>query len=151
MNLEADRLENKLDTKIMNRSHSFWSLGFFASGITGALFSQMQISPFINFSLSLVICSIFTFLFCARYKPASKRENPSKSNNVFVYDTKLDKFYHSVLLPINNNCPMVYIHKDYIYLLGGEGGSGCALGQVYGQHLTMFLRARITISPEHET
>ena len=73
------------------------------------------------------------------------------SNNVFVYDTKLDKFYHSDLLPINNNCPMVYIHKDYIYLLGGEGGSGCAFGQVYGQHLTMFLRARITISPEHET
>ena len=45
----------------------------------------------------------------------------------------------------------IYIHKDYIYLLGGEGGSGCAFGQVYGQHLTMFLRARITISPEHET
>ena len=67
VNLEADRLENKLDTKIMNRSHSFWSLGFFASGITGALFSQMQISPFINFSLSLVICSIFTFVFCAKY------------------------------------------------------------------------------------
>mgnify|MGYP005718499421 FL=1 len=43
VNLEADRLENKLDTKIMNRSHSFWSLGFFASGITGALFSQIQI------------------------------------------------------------------------------------------------------------
>ena len=88
VNLEADRLENKLDTKIMNRSHSFWSLGFFASGITGALFSQMQISPFINFSLSLVICSIFTFVFCAKYQPASKRDNPSKSKSVFVYPTK---------------------------------------------------------------
>ena len=88
VSLEADRLENKLDTKIMNRSHSFWSLGFFASGITGALFSQMQISPFINFSLSLVICSIFTFVFCAKYQPASKRDNPSKSKSVFVYPTK---------------------------------------------------------------
>ena len=88
VNLEADRLENKLGIKIMNRSHSFWSLGFFTSGITGALFSQMQISPFINFSLSLVICSIFTFAFCLRYQPANKRDNPSKSKTVFVYPTK---------------------------------------------------------------
>lgn len=67
------------------------------------------------------------------------------SNNVFVYDTKLNKFYHSDLLPINNNCPMVYIHKDYIYLLGGEGGSGCVFGKLYGQHLTLFMRAKIKV------
>ena len=40
---------------------------------------------------------------------------------------------------------MVYIHKDYLYVLGGEGGSGCVLGKLYGQHLNMFIRARITI------
>ena len=67
------------------------------------------------------------------------------SNNVFAYDTKLDKFLFSDPLPINNNCPMVYIHKDYLYVLGGEGGSGCVLGKLYGQHLNMFIRARITI------
>ena len=43
------------------------------------------------------------------------------SNNVFVYDTKLDKFYHSDLLPINNNCPMcIYIKIIYIYLVVKE-------------------------------
>ena len=31
VNLEADRIEYKISKKIMNRSHSFWSLGFFCS------------------------------------------------------------------------------------------------------------------------
>jgi hypothetical protein len=67
------------------------------------------------------------------------------SNNVFVFDTKLNKFLYSDPLPLNNNCPMVYIHNDYIYILGGEGGSGCALGTLYGQHLNMFIRAKILL------
>ena len=43
VNLEADRVEYHIDKRIMNRSHSFWSLGFFTAGLFGALFSQVQI------------------------------------------------------------------------------------------------------------
>ncbi len=32
VNLEADRIEHQAGTRIMNRSHGFWSIGFFAGG-----------------------------------------------------------------------------------------------------------------------
>ena len=88
VNLEADRIEYKISKKIMNRSHSFWSLGFFCSGLTGALFSQMKVSPFINFSLSLFLGTFLTILFCSKYKPADERPNSSVNNSLFVKPTK---------------------------------------------------------------
>ena len=88
VNLEADRIEYKTSKKIMNRSHSFWSLGFFCSGLTGALFSQMKVSPFINFSLSLFLGTFLTILFCSKYIPADERPNSSVNNSLFVKPTK---------------------------------------------------------------
>ena len=88
VNLEADRIEFKISKKIMNRSHSFWSLGFFCSGLTGALFSQIKVSPFINFSLSLFLGTFLTVLFCSKYKPADERPNSSVNNSLFVKPTK---------------------------------------------------------------
>ena len=88
VNLEADRIEYKISKKIMNRSHSFWSLGFFCSGLTGALFSQMKVSPFINFSLSLFLGTFLTILFCSKYIPADERPNSSVNNSLFVKPTK---------------------------------------------------------------
>ena len=88
VNLEADRIEYKISKKIMNRSHSFWSLGFFCSGLTGALFSQMKVSPFINFSLSLFLGTFLTILFCSKYKPADERPNSSVNSSLFVKPTK---------------------------------------------------------------
>ena len=86
--LEADRIEDKISKKIMNRSHSFWSLGFFCSGLTGALFSQMKVSPFVNFSLSLFLGTFLTILFCSKYIPADERPNSSVNNSLFVKPTK---------------------------------------------------------------
>ena len=88
VNLEADRIEYKISKKIMNRSHSFWSLGFFCSGLTGALFSQMKVSPFINFSLSLFLGTFLTILFCSKYIPADERPNSSVNSSLFVKPTK---------------------------------------------------------------
>ena len=88
VNLEADRIEYKISKKIMNRSHSFWSLGFFCSGLTGALFSQMKVSPFVNFSLSLFLGTFLTILFCSKYKPADERPNSSVNSSLFVKPTK---------------------------------------------------------------
>ena len=44
VNLEADRVEAHIGRRIMNRSHAYWSFGFFGAGITGAGFSQLGIS-----------------------------------------------------------------------------------------------------------
>ena len=35
LNVEADRTEALVGRRIMNRAHSFWSIGFFAAGLAG--------------------------------------------------------------------------------------------------------------------
>jgi MFS family permease len=45
VNLEADRVEHQTGRRIMNRSHAFWSFGFFGAGLLGALAARAGISP----------------------------------------------------------------------------------------------------------
>ena len=45
VNLEADRVEHQSGRRIMNRSHAFWSFGFFGAGLLGALAARLGISP----------------------------------------------------------------------------------------------------------
>lgn len=45
VNLEADRVEHQGGRRIMNRSHAFWSFGFFGAGLLGAMAAHMGISP----------------------------------------------------------------------------------------------------------
>ena len=52
VNLEADRVEFCLKQRIMNRSHAFWSLGFFATGLCGAVMAQLG---FLSCFISLVL------------------------------------------------------------------------------------------------
>ncbi len=49
INLEADRVEHALGSRIMNRSHAFWSIGFFSAAVVGALFSQFKVMLEIHF------------------------------------------------------------------------------------------------------
>lgn len=47
LNLEADRTEHMIGHRIMNRSHAFWSFGFFSAGIVSAVIAQTGLSvPF---------------------------------------------------------------------------------------------------------
>ena len=55
INLEADRVEHALGSRIMNRSHVFWSIGFFSAAVVGALFSQFKVMLEIHF---LLVCGI---------------------------------------------------------------------------------------------
>jgi MFS family permease len=45
VNLEADRVEHQSGRRIMNRSHAFWSFGFFGAGVVGAMAARVGISP----------------------------------------------------------------------------------------------------------
>jgi Major Facilitator Superfamily len=45
VNLEADRVEHQIGRRIMNRSHAFWSFGFFGAGLVGAMAARVGISP----------------------------------------------------------------------------------------------------------
>ena len=62
VNLEADRIEASIGTRIMNRSHAYWSFGFFGAGIIGAGFSQFGISPILHFVVITFFISIITNL-----------------------------------------------------------------------------------------
>ena len=41
LNAEADRTEARIGRRIMNRSHAFWSIGFFAAGLFGARMAEV--------------------------------------------------------------------------------------------------------------
>ncbi|RFO95482.1 MFS transporter [Rhodoferax lacus] len=45
VNLEADRAEHQSGRRLMNRSHAFWSIGFFSAAALGALMAWLGVSP----------------------------------------------------------------------------------------------------------
>ena len=69
----------------------------------------------------------------------------SYSNAIVVYDTIKDDFYYTDPLPMNINLPLVLIKNDTMYIIGGEGGSGCVFNKMYGQHLNLVLKAKIKL------
>ena len=88
VNLEADRVEYRLAKRIMNRSHAFWSLGFFATGVAGAAMSQFNVSPTTHFGLFLTSVSLLTIGFAWGYHPAPERPNNSPQSPKLIRPTK---------------------------------------------------------------
>ena len=78
INLEADRVEHALGARIMNRSHAFWSIGFFTAAITGAAFSQFKVTLEIHFLLICIISFIISKVFFEDYVVASPRHSNVK-------------------------------------------------------------------------
>ena len=83
INLEADRVEHALGSRIMNRSHAFWSIGFFSAAVVGALFSQFKVILEIHFLLVCGIAFLISEIIFEDYIVASPRHT-----NV----TKIKKF-----------------------------------------------------------
>ena len=81
--LEADRVEHALGSRIMNRSHAFWSIGFFSAAVVGALFSQFKVMLEIHFLLVCGIAFLISKIIFEDYIVASPRHT-----NV----TKIKKF-----------------------------------------------------------
>ena len=89
VNLEADRVEAQSGQRIMNRSHAYWSFGFFGAGIAGAGFSQLGISPFVHFALITVFGSTLTILLFVKYNAAKpRRQSVVVKNKSFVWPSK---------------------------------------------------------------
>ena len=89
VNLEADRVEAHIGHRIMNRSHAYWSFGFFGAGIVGAGFSQLGISPFSHFALITVLSSVLTILLFAKYDAAkARRQSVAEKNKGFVWPSQ---------------------------------------------------------------
>lgn len=73
LNVEADRTEFLLKRRIMNRAHSFWSMGFFGAGLFGAALGHLGMSPQLHLALVVPIVVISMALFLGGYEPAPSR------------------------------------------------------------------------------
>lgn len=73
VNTEADRTEHKLGFRIMNRSHAFWSIGFFSAGLFGAQLAAWGISPQLHLALVLPLVAGATFACLWQYDPSPAR------------------------------------------------------------------------------
>ena len=73
LNVEADRTEAMVGRRIMNRAHSFWSFGFFITGIIGAGAAQMGLSPQLHLGLMVPVILAAVALTLGKFEPAPTR------------------------------------------------------------------------------
>jgi MFS family permease len=73
VNLEADRVEHQHGRRIMNRSHAFWSFGFFSAGLLGALAARLGISPQLQLALMVPLAAVLNVLLLGRFEAAPAR------------------------------------------------------------------------------
>lgn len=77
VNLEADRVEHQQGRRIMNRSHAFWSFGFFSAGLLGALSARLGVSPQWQLALMVPLAAVLTLLLLGRFEAAPARSGGS--------------------------------------------------------------------------
>ena len=73
INLESDRVEYATGRKIMNRSHAFWSLGFFVAGMCGAFMGQIGLTPQAHLALIVPLTGLGLWIFMRDFTPAPPR------------------------------------------------------------------------------
>jgi MFS family permease len=73
LNLEADRVEHAVGYRIMNRSHAFWSIGFFAAGLFGAAMAGLGLTPQAHLALVVPLAGLGVWLFLGGFRPAAHR------------------------------------------------------------------------------
>lgn len=79
VNVEADRTEAMIGRRIMNRSHSYWSFGFFGAGLAGGAMAQLGLSPQLHLTLVVPLIAVATAVVFAGYRPAPKRVSEETS------------------------------------------------------------------------
>ncbi|RWD01979.1 MAG: MFS transporter, partial [Mesorhizobium sp.] len=74
LNVEADRTEFLLGRRIMNRAHSFWSMGFFGAGLFGGALAHLGLSPQLHLAVVVPMVGLSMMLFLGGYEPAPARQ-----------------------------------------------------------------------------
>lgn len=87
LNLEADRTENLVGRRIMNRAHAFWSFGFFAAGLVGGAIAQTGLSPQLHLLLIIPVSVVGTLLLLGRFDPAPARSGSHADEPRFAAPT----------------------------------------------------------------
>ena len=88
INTEADRTEYQLGYRIMNRSHAFWSIGFFSAGLFGAAMAWLGLTPQQHLLLVVPLICLGMVLCMADFQPAPPRPgNSAVAASVFTAPT----------------------------------------------------------------
>lgn len=87
INVEADRTEAKIGRRLMNRAHAFWSMGFFAAGLSGALARGVQLSPFVHLGLAFILVLGATLVLTQSFDAAPARTETEAPHPKFVRPT----------------------------------------------------------------
>lgn len=90
VNLEADRVEHQIKRRIMNRSHAFWSFGFFAAGTFSAVVTHWGLSPQLQLWASVLIVAVLTVVLLGKFDAAPARTStaPEQGTPMWVSPTK---------------------------------------------------------------
>jgi MFS family permease len=73
LNLEADRVEHAIGRRIMNRSHAFWSIGFFVAGSFGAVMARIGVSPALHLLLVVPLVTLSVAVLLRDFHPSPPR------------------------------------------------------------------------------
>jgi len=138
VNLEADRVEAKIEQRIMNRSHAFWSFGFFGASIFGAGVAQLGMTPLIHFTIIMVFMTVITNHVFLNYVPAEpRRKTIAKKGSTLVWPSKaifmLVLFTLSAMLVEGSaiDWSIIYMRDEFnaMPLIGGLSLACAALSQ----------------------
>lgn len=66
-------------------------------------------------------------------------KNNRYASDVFVFDTKTNKFGFADPLPLNNDGPLTVLQGRHLYLIGGETGGAVIQGEYFGHKPDLFL------------
>lgn len=103
VNVEADRTEHAIGKRIMNRSHAFWSFGFFGAGAVGIAMKAADIPPTLHLFSMAVVTGLAAFLILRGFAPAASRTVEDGPKPRFVMPTKgillLVSFTLSAMIP----------------------------------------------------
>ncbi|MBZ9935443.1 MFS transporter [Mesorhizobium sp. BR1-1-16] len=87
LNVEADRTEFLVGRRIMNRAHSFWSIGFFSAGLFGGVVAHLGVPVQIHLALVVLISILGVTVFLGGYQPSPKRETSQTATPKFARPT----------------------------------------------------------------
>ncbi len=87
VNLEADRTENQIKRRIMNRAHAFWSFGFASAAIVGSQAAKFGIGPTPQVFGLAVFSTLIMIAFFYNFTPAPLRQTTAVNSPRFAVPT----------------------------------------------------------------
>ena len=82
VNLEADRAEHQCGRRLMNRSHAFWSIGFFSAAALGAAMAYLGVSPQLHLAGVVLLGGLATCLLLGKLEAAPLRASDHQHSEV---------------------------------------------------------------------